>query len=391
MTDTLSIRDRTAIAGIGTTEYVRNIGRSEPETALEAVRMALDDAGLAAREVDAIFKVETPGEDSNSELELARNLGAGPLRAWGGFGYGGGAACAPVVHAALAVATGMASVAVAIRARNRGSGGRPWAKTGNRVAGLYAFEAPYGLVSPVQQIALMARRYMHEYGATAEDFARVAVLQRDNASRNPRAFFRDPITIEDVLNSRMIADPMHLLDCSLETDGACAIIVTGAEQARDLKRPPVLIAGVSQGMPARHYMMNGLLYQDDPFDLPSKHAAEGVYRSAGLGPADIDVAQFYDVFSPMVLWQLESYGFCNPGEAASFVGEGRASWPDGDLPVNTHGGSLSEAYVHGFNHILEGVRQVRDTSTSQVEGAKTVLVAAAAVVPSSAVILRSDR
>jgi acetyl-CoA acetyltransferase len=391
MSDAISIRDRTAIAGIGTTEYVRDIGRSELETALEAIHMALDDAGLTPRQVDAIFKVETPGEDSNSELELARNLGAGPLRAWGGFGYGGGAACAPTVHAALAVATGMASVAVAIRARNRGSGGRPWAKTGQRVGGLYAFEAPYGLVSPVQQIALMARRYMHQYGATREDFARVAVLQRDNATRNPRAFFREPITVEDVLNSRMIADPMHLLDCSLETDGACAIIVTGAERARDLRQAPALIAGVSQGMPARHYMMNGLLYQDDPFDLPSKHAAEGVYRSAGIGPQDIDVAEFYDVFSPMVLWQLEAYGFCKPGEAAAFVREGRADWPKGELPVNTHGGSLSEAYVHGFNHILEGVRQIRGTSTSQVEGANTVLVAAAAVVPSSAVILSSGR
>ena len=391
MTEAISIRNRTAIAGIGTTEYVRDIGRTELEAALEAIHMALDDAGLTPREVDAIFKVETPGEDSNSELELARNLGAGALRAWGGFGYGGGAACAPTVHAALAVATGMASVAVAIRARNRGSGGRPWAKTGQRVAGLYAFEAPYGLVSPVQQIALMARRYMHEYGATPEDFARVAVLQRDNATRNPRAFFRDPITVEDVLNSRMIADPMHLLDCSLETDGACAIIVTSAERARDLKQPPALIAGVSQGMPARHYMMNGLLYQDDPFDLPSKHAADDVYRSAGIGPGEIDVAEFYDVFSPMVLWQLEAYGFCKPGEAAAFVADRRADWAKGELPVNTHGGSLSEAYVHGFNHILEGVRQVRGTSTSQVEGANTVLVAAAAVVPSSALILRSDR
>jgi acetyl-CoA acetyltransferase len=390
MTEPSIIRDRTAIVGIGTTEYVRDIGRSELETALEAIHEALDDAGLPAREVDAIFKIETPGEDSNSELEIARNLGAGPLRCWGGFGYGGGAACAPVVHAAMAVATGLATVAVAVRARNRGSGGRPWARTGSRVGGLYAFEAPYGLVSPVQQIALMARRYMHEYGATPEDFARIAVIQRDNASRNPRAYFQEAITVEDVLNSRLIADPLHLLDCSLETDGACAVIVTTAERARDLKQRPALISGVSQGMPARHYMMNGLLYQDDPFDMPSRHAARDVYCAAGLGTEDINVALFYDVFSPMVLWQLESYGFCKPGEAAPFVREGRISWPGGELPVNTHGGSLSEAYVHGFNHILEGVRQVRGTSTSQAKRADVVLVAAAAVVPSSALILRRD-
>jgi acetyl-CoA acetyltransferase len=384
------IRDKTAIVGIGTTEYVRNIGRSELETALQVIREALEEAGLTPRDVDAIFKVETPGEDSNNEIELARNLGVPNLRAWGGMGFGGGAACGPVVHAAMAVATGLATVAVAVRARNRGSGGRPWARTGNRVPGVGAFEIPYGLVSPPQQIAIVARRYMYEYGARPEDFARVAVMQRANASRNPRAFFRDPITVEDVLSSRMIADPLHLLDCSLETDGACALVITSAERARDLRQQPVYISGAAQGMGPRHYMMSGLLYQDDPFDLPSYYAARDVYAMAGLGPEDVDVAEFYDVFSPMVLWQLEAYGFCRRGEAAAFVQAGKADWPTGDLPVNTHGGSLSEAYVHGFNHVLEAVRQIRGTSTCQVEGARVALVAAAAVVPTSALILRRD-
>ena len=381
-------RDETAIVGIGTTEYVKNIGRSELETSLEAIHQALDDAGLTPAEVDALYKIETPGEDGNSELNVARNLGANNLRAWGGFGYGGGGACAPVVYAAMAVATGMASVAVAFRARNRGSGARPWSKTGARVRDTGAFEAPYGLVSPVQQLALVTRRYMHEFGATPEQFARVSVTQRSNASRNPRAFFRDPITVEDVLSSRMIADPLHLLDCSLETDGACAVVVTSADRARDLKQPPAYISGASQGMGPRHYMMNGLLYKDDPFDLPSLYAARDVYAAAGMGPEDVDVALFYDVFSPMVLWQLEAYGFCKPGEAGAFVEEGKIDWPNGDIPVNTHGGSLSEAYVHGFNHVLEGVRQIRGTSTCQVEDASVALVAAAAVVPSSALLLR---
>jgi acetyl-CoA acetyltransferase len=385
---TLTIRDRTAIAGIGTTEYVKDIGRSELETALDAIGMALDDAGIAARDVDAIFKIETPGEESNSELEIARNLGAANLRAWGGAGYGGGAACAPVVQAALAVATGMASVAVAVRARNRGSGGRPWARTGARVPGIAAFEVPYGLVSPAQQIAVIARRYMHEFGVTSEDFARIAVIQRGHASHNARACFREPVTVEDVLRSRMIADPLHLLDCSLETDGACAVVVTSAERARDLRQPPAYISGAAQGMGPRHYMMGGLLYRDDPFDLPPVYAAHDVYAMAGIGPEDVDVALLYDVFSPMVLWQLEAYGFCPRGEAAGFVADGHIAWPDGDLPVNTHGGSLSEAYVHGFNHVLEGVRQIRGTSTCQVRDASVALVAAAAVVPTSALLLR---
>lgn len=384
------IRDKTAIAGIGTTEYVRNIGRSEMQTAIEASSAALDDAGLTPKDVDAIFKIETPGEESVNELDLARNLCVPNLRAWGGAGYGGGAACAPVVLAALAIAGGTANVAVAYRARNRGSGGRPWAKAGARVAGLAAFELPYGLVSPPQQLAALTRRYMHEYGATSEQFARVAVTQRHNAGRNPRAFFRDPITVEDVLASRLIADPLHLLDCSLETDGACALVIISAERARDLKHRPVLISGVAQGTGPRHYMMSGLVYKDDPFDLPSYYASRDVYAMAGIGPQDVDVALFYDVFSPMVLWQLEAYGFCGRGEAGAFVEEGRIDWPDGDIPVNTHGGSLSEAYVHGLNHVLEAVRQLRGVSTCQVEGASIALVAAAAVVPTSALVLRRD-
>jgi len=383
------IRDKAAIAGIGTTEYVKNIGRPELQTALEAIRAALDDAGLTARDVDAIFKIETPGEEANSELDVARNLGVPNLRAWGGAGYGGGAACAPVVFAAMAIASGMAEVAVAFRARNRGSAGRPWARTGMRIGGPAAFEAPYGLVSPVQQLAVLTRRYMHDFGATSEQFARVAVAQRKHASRNPRAVFREPITVEDVLHSRLIADPLHLLDCCVETDGACAVVVTTAERARDLKQRPVYIAGASQGMGPRHYMMSGLAYKDDPFDMPNLYAAREVYAQAGMGPEDIHVALFYDVFSPMVLWQLEAYGFCKRGEAGPFVEEGRIDWPAGELPVNTHGGSLSEAYVHGFNHILEAVRQLRGTSTCQVPSATVALVAAAAVVPTSALILRT--
>jgi acetyl-CoA acetyltransferase len=382
------IRDKTAIVGIGTTEYVRKIGRPELQTALEAIRAALDDAGLTAKDVDAIFKIETPGEEPNSELEVARNLGVPNLRAWGGAGYGGGAACAPVVHAAMTVATGMADVAVAFRSRNRGSGGRPWARTGARVPGVQAFEIPYGLVGPVQQLAIVARRYMHDYGATSEQLARVAVVQRARAADNPRAYFREPITVEDVISSRMIADPLHLLDCSLETDGACAVIVTSAERARDLKQPPAYILGASQGMGPRHYMMNGLLYKEDPFDFPTIYAARDVYAMAEIEPKDVDVALFYDVFSAMVLWQLEAFGFCEPGEAGAFVEEGRIDWPEGDLPVNTHGGSLSEAYVHGFNHVLEGVRQIRGTADCQVKDASIALVAAAAVVPSSALVLR---
>ena len=383
--------DKPAIVGIGTTEYVKNIGRTELETSLEAISEALDDAGLTAKDVDAIFKIDSPGEDANSELDVARNLGVPNLRAFGGVGYGGGAACAPVVNAAMAIESGRATVAVGFRARNRGSGSRPWAKAGARVGGSAAFELPYGLVGPVQQLAVLTRRYMHDYGATSEQFARVSVAQRSNAGRNPRAFFRDPITVEDVLNSRLIADPLHLLDCSLETDGACAVVVTSAARARDLKQTPAYIVGAAQGIGPQHQMMSGLVYKEDPFDLPPIYSARDLYAQSGLGPQDVDVALLYDVFSPMVLWQLEAYGFCKRGEAGPFVEEGRIDWPGGDLPVNTHGGSLSEAYVHGFNHVLEGVRQIRGTSTCQVPDASVALVTAAAVVPTSAILLQKEQ
>ncbi len=378
------IGNKTAIVGIGTTEYAKNIGRPEQQTALEAIHAALDDAGLASRDVDAIFKVS---DDSNDQLELARNLGVANLRIWGEMGYGGGAACAPTVYAAMAVASGMASVAVAFKARNRGSGGRPWAKTRDRVDGRAAFEAPYGLLRPVEQNAIIARRYMHEYGATSAQFARACVTLRDNASRNPRAIFQKPITVDDVLNSRMISDPLHLLDCCVETDGACAVIVTTAERARDLRQPAAIIAGVAMGTGPQHYPMTPF-YKQDMFDLPNVHAARDLYAMAGMGPKDIDVAMLYDVFSPLILFQLEAYGFCKRGEAGAFVEAGKIDWPNGDIPVNTHGGSLSEAYIHGWNHVLEGVRQIRGTSTSQVRDAEVALVAAAPPVPTSALILR---
>jgi len=193
--------------------------------------------------------------------------------------------------------------------------------------------------------------------------------------------------VEDVLRSRMVADPLHLLDCCPEIDGACAVVVTSAERARDLAQPPVLIAGVAQATGTRHYMMTQL-YSDDPFTFPGSRAAQDLYTMAGIGPAEVDVALLYDMFTPVVLYQLEAYGFCKRGEAGSFVADGEMDWPAGRVPVNTHGGSLSEAYIHGFNHVLEGVRQLRGTSTCQVAGAATALVAAAPVVPTSALLLR---
>ncbi|MGE0385357.1 MAG: lipid-transfer protein [Gammaproteobacteria bacterium] len=387
--DFMPVRDRTAIVGIGSTEYAKNIGRTEQQTCIEAVHKAAADAGLSTRDIDGIFRVDM---DPNIEPDLARALGIRNLRAWASYWGGGGAACAPVIGAALAVASGMANVAVAIRSRNRGSGGRPWARQGAalRIPGPGAFEFPYGVFSPVCWIALAARTYMHRHGATPATFARVAVAQRANAVYNPNAVYRTPITVEDVLASRMIADPLHLLDCCPEMDGAQAVIVTSRERARDLRQPPALLAGLAQGTNGRAALNMSGVYPSDPLDYAAPQAAADIYRMAGIGPRDIDCAMLYDMFSPVVLFGLETWGFCKRGEAGAFVESGGIDW-NGALPVNTHGGSLSETYLHGFNHILEGVRQVRGTSTRQLSRTvNNVLVTAAPIAPTSAIILRRD-
>lgn len=380
------MRDTTAIVGIGQTEFVRRIGRSEQQTSYEVCRAALADAGLTARDVDGMFYVEGQG---GVVSDLARRLGVPNLRAHASTTGGGGAACAPVVWAATAVASGRCEVALAYRARNRGAvGGRPWAKTGSELAGIAAFEAPSGLVNPVHTQAIVAHRYLHDFGAPEETFARVGVAQRANASLNPNAYFRDPISVRDVLESRMIADPLHLLDCCPENDGACAVVVTTAERAADCDKLPVLVAGVAQGTGPRHYGMTNL-YKDDIWDWPAYAAARDVYAMAGIGPSDVDVVELYDMFSPVVIYGLEAYGFCGLGEGGAFVCDGNLDGgAKAPLPVNTHGGSLSEAYIHGFNHVLEGVRQIRGTSSCQVEGAEIALVAAAPVMPTSAILLR---
>ena len=380
------MRDATAIVGIAQTEFVRNIGRSEEQTSYEVCRAALEDAGLGASDVDGMFYVEG---QSGGVSALARRLGVPNLRAHAATSGGGGAACAPVVWAATAVASGRCEVALAYRARNRGAvGGRPWAKTSTEVDGIAAFEKPSGLVNPVHTQAILARRYLHEFGAPEECFARVSVAQRANAGLNPNAWFRNPISVDDVMGSRMISDPLHLLDCCPENDGACAVVVTTAERARDCKQIPARIGGVAQGTGARHFEMTNL-YKDDVWDWPSHAAARDLYAMAGIEASDVDVVEMYDMFTPVVIYGLEAFGFCGRGEGGAFVSDGKIDGgANAPLPVNTHGGSLSEAYIHGFNHILEGVRQIRGTSSCQVEGAENVLVSAAPVVPTSAILLR---
>ena len=377
------MRGVAAIAGIGHTEFAKNLGRSERHAAVEAISAALADAGLTAGDVDGLVRFDL---EATSEVEIARSLGIPNLRFFAETGYGGGGGCATVGLAAMAIATGRASVVVCWRARNRGSGGRPWAATGNRVGGDAQFTAPYGLLRPVDQIAMIARRHMHEYGTTSAHFGAVAVACRKHASRNPHALMRDPITLEDHQNSRFVSEPLRKLDCCLESDGALAVVVTSAERARDLAQPAALLLAASQGTGPEHVVMTN--YHAPRFlETPSTCAARDLFAGAGVGPGDVDVAQIYDAFTPLVTLSLEEYGFCAAGEGGPFSAGGRLEWPDGELPVNTSGGGLSEAYVHGMNLIVEGVRQMRGTSTSQVKDAELCLVTSGAAVPTSALLL----
>jgi acetyl-CoA acetyltransferase len=237
---------------------------------------------------------------------------------------------------------------------------------------------------------MFARRMMHEYGVTSEDFGRVAVADRKHAASNPAAhFYQQPITLEDHQASRWIVEPLHLLDCCQETDGGQAMLVTTTERARDLAKPAVVIEAAAQGMADDQHMMRSF-FRDSIVGLPEMGTcARQIWETSGLSPDDVKTAVLYDHFTPFVLAQLEEFGFCGPGEAKDFIADGGIE-VGGRLPVNTHGGQLGEAYIHGMNGIAEGVRQVRGTSVNQVDDAEHVLVTGGTGVPTSALMLGRD-
>jgi 17-hydroxy-3-oxo-4-pregnene-20-carboxyl-CoA lyase len=386
----MTLSGKAAIAGIGATEFSKESGRSELQLSVEATLAALSDAGLRPRDVDGLV---TFTMDSSSEIALARELGIPELRFFSRINFGGGAACGTVLHAAMAVATGVADVVVCYRGFNERSGMRfgqvsSAANAQVNTNGLdNAWTYPMGLGTPAATVAMAARRYMHEYGATSEDFGRVAVADRKHAATNPDAFFYGkPITLEDHQASRMIADPLHLLDCCQESDGAVAIVVTSAERARDLAQPPAVIAAAAQGSGPDQFVMTSY-YRDDVGGLPEMGVVgRELWRQSGLTAQAMDTAVLYDHFTPYVLMQLEELGFCGRGEAKDFIADGAIEL-DGRLPLNTHGGQLGEAYIHGMNGIAEGVRQIRGRSVNQVHDASRVLVTAGTGVPTSGLVL----
>jgi acetyl-CoA acetyltransferase len=386
------VRPRAAVVGIGQSAFAKQLGMTEAEVAAVAIRAALDDAGLALDDVDGLCLYDI---ESTAVGDVAAVLGLCNVRFFSTHSHGGGAYCAVVLHAAAALAAGHASVVLTFRARNRGrrssfgkgytEGGRPWEKIAPRISGFYQWQVPFGVVSPVQEMALIARRHMVDHGTTEDHLGEVACAARSHAVHNPHALMREPLTLADHHASRFVAEPLRVLDCCLETDGGCALVLTTSERARDLRQPAAhVLAGAQCAGPAHHHPHDWFAFDRRTWVAA---AAERLWGVAGIRPGDVDAAMLYDHFTPMVLIALEDWGFCALGEGGPFVAGGAIRWPDGRLPVNTHGGQLSEAFIHGYNNLTEAVRQVRGTSSCQVAGAEVVFVAAAASDPYGALLL----
>jgi len=383
LSETLSHR-RATIVGIGQTEFEKKIERSELALACDAIMDACEDCGIPVTEIDGITRYDV---EQNTEWDIIYALGIPHLNFFAGTPSGGGGVAGTVILAALAVETGQANTVVVYRARKRGrlsgygsganEGGRPWAKAGTLLKGSQQYHRPFGLASPAQEMALIARRHMHVYGTRAEQFGMQAVVQRAHAASNPSAIMRNAITLEEWSSSRMIADPLRLFDCSLENDGAVALVVTTAERARGLRQKPVYVLAGAQGEHPIHTQLP--VYFTETGDFGGRETGgwsigRRLFESAGIGPGDVDVAMIFDHFTMAIPLTLEQYGFCGAGEGGAFIESGATRWPDGQLPVNTHGGSNGEAFIHGFNHLPEAVRQLRGTAVNQVDGCEVAFV-----------------
>jgi acetyl-CoA acetyltransferase len=386
-----TLKDQACIVGIGHTEYSKDSGRSELRLACEAIYAAVEDAGLQTADIDGIVKYSM---DNNDLVTLARNLGIPRLNFFAETPYGGGGGpVGTVLLAAMAVATGQASAVVVFRAMNERSGrGTPrfgQAAQSPGASGAASYLAPYGLFSPAQMVALAARRHMHLYGTQSRHFGEIAVACRAHANHNPQALmYGHPMTLEEHQNSRLISDPLRLLDCCLETDGGAALLVTAPERARDLKHKPVYI--MAGGMGGGAWNTRRVVKDVESPETEATVIARHIFADAGITHDDIDVVFLYDHFTPLVLMAFEEYGFCKRGEGKDFVAGGRLIWPEGDLPLNTSGGNLSEGYIHGMQNTIEAVRQLRGQSHCQVPHAQFAFVAAGNGVPTSAMILRRD-
>lgn len=402
----MTLKDKTAVVGVGATPYYKR-GQSLPQSQLsmacDAIVAALDDAGLTVQDLDGFAIYSSAVEPA----QVASVLGVPEVRFAATLTSGGGGSAGSLGLAAAAIHGGMAEVCVTVmtlqQANRRlggtevggvsmysgGGGGNPYGAGG--VPPSTAFTAGSGLISPGHSFSILARRHMELYGTTREHLAHVAITQRDYAIKRPTSIQREPLTMDDYFAARMISDPLCLFDCTMETDGAVAAVVASADRARDLRHPPAYImASANGGMGRWGPALFTYFQQPDDYFASSGHrpVATRMYEMAGVTPADVDVALLYDHFSPMVLMQLEDYGFCGVGESGPFVAGGNTRI-DGAIPTNTHGGHLSEAYIIGMTHVREAVEQLRGVAINQVTGAEIALVTGGpASLPVSGTLLR---
>jgi acetyl-CoA acetyltransferase len=401
----MTLKDQAAIAGIGFTKYWKRGGSlplSETELASQAILNALDDAGLTIKDLDG-FALYSASVDP---AELGSMLGIDEIRFAATLTSGGGGCAGSLGLCASAIATGQAECVVTVMtlqqsnrrlggssdgARNMAgmSSGGPYG--GGGVPPSIGFMANAGLMSPGHSFSLLAQRHMYQYGTTREHLAHVAINQRENAVKRPTSLQTEPLTMDDYFNARMISDPLCLYDYTMESDGSVAAVVVSAERAKDLRHRPVYIMGSAHGGMGRWGTAIFTYFQmPDEYFASSGHrpVAKRMYEMAGITPADVDVALLYDHFSPLVIMQLEDYGFCPIGEGGPFVADGNTKL-GGTIPVNTHGGHLSEAYIIGMTHVREAVEQLRGDAINQVDGAEIALVTGGpAGLPVSGTLLR---
>ncbi len=378
-----------AVAGVGFTAFERQSSQSILSLALEACEAAIDDAGLARTDVDGIVSYSLLN-DSVPVQAVATGLGV-PMLTYGvDLSLGGQAPCFLVGEAARAVEAGAASAVLVFRALKGRSGGRvgrmPFPGLGT------PYRYPIGYSAYPMYVGMWGNRFLHETGQGAEDMAAVVIEQRNYARLNDRAVRRQPMTVDEYMESAFVVEPYRRPDCTIEVDGACAVLVTTLGRARDLRHRPAVVAGSRYLLGRRSGLdMGDHLLWDDYTRNYTSHLADGLFGDAGVTRRDVDVAEIYDCFSTTVLMGLEGLGFVGRGESGQFIRSGETRL-DGSLPTNTHGGLLAEGYLHGMNSVAEAVMQVQGRAGErQVAGADVAVATSGALMDGSALVLVGDR
>jgi acetyl-CoA acetyltransferase len=378
-----------AITGIGQTAYTKASGRSVLSLADEACRAAIADAGLQARDIDGIASFMVM-HDSVPTVAVASSLGVPQLRWALDIDLGGQAPCHLVVQAAAAITTGQARHVVVYRAMNGRSG--PRVGTMQFHGGGAAYRYPIGYDAYLMYVAMWGQRFLYETGQSELDLGAVAVAQRAHAQRNDRAVRRESLDIDAYLAMPFVVEPFRAPDCTVEVDGACAVVVSALDVARDLPNPPAVVAsGGYRAGPKPGLDIGDHLLWDDYTRNYTSHLREELFAAAGLRPGDVQLAEIYDCFTSTVLMGIEGLGLAGRGDAGALVRSG-ATALDGRLPMNTHGGLLAEGYLHGMNTVAEAALQVQGRAGArQVPRHEVAVVTSGALMDGSAMVLTADR